>query len=177
MLYWMIIGLLAIPGQVLIIPLFVLFSRLNLTDNLITLTIFYATLTFPFGTFFMVSFYKKIPNEIIEVSEIDGANIFQIYLKIMLPLGRPAITALAVINFFAYWNELFMALIINRDPQSRIVTPFISLFNQEQRVGAELPNWPLIFDASLISIIIPLLVYLILQNKLVEGLTVGAIKG
>ena len=176
-IYWGVIGLLAIPTQVFVVPLYVLYGKLNMVDNIFALALIYATLDFPTGSFLMTSFYRGIPNELLDSAQIDGANSFQIYYKIMLPLGRPAIIAIAIINFFWCWNDLFIALIFNRTHISRLITPFIAIFNEETRAGLSFTNWPLIFNGSIISLIIPLIIYMIFQNRLVEGLTVGAVKG
>jgi len=177
-IYWGFIGLLAIPSQVLIIPLYILYSNLNWVNNLYSLGIFYAIWSFPLGAFLMTSFYKGIPNELIDSAKIDGADNVKIFFKIFLPLGRPAIFAVAVINFFSLWNELFVAFIFNRNIDSRLITPYIALFNEQMRTGGSgFGTWPIIFTASSFSLIIPLIIYILFQNKLVEGLTVGAVKG
>lgn len=106
LIYFGIISMLAIPFQAFIIPLFVEWSRWNLVDNLVGVGVLHATLELPFGIFFMRSFYHNIPNELMESAKIDGANSFQIYSKIMLPLGKPALVTLGVIEFLYFWNDL-----------------------------------------------------------------------
>jgi ABC-type glycerol-3-phosphate transport system permease component len=176
-IYWFVIGLLAIPAQVFIVPLYVMYSKLNFVDKLLPLSLFYFAWSFSLGTFFMKSFYDGIPNELKKKKKMDGANEFQIYLRIMIPLGKPGILTVSVINFFWFWNELFMALILNRTKDSKLVTPFIALFQEEMRIGAGGTKWPLIFTGSIISLIIPFIIYFTFQNKITKGLVAGAIKG
>lgn len=177
MMYWSIIGLLAMPTQVIIVPLFVIFSNLNMINNVFTMSLIYTVFSFAFGTFLMTSFYKGIPDEIIDSAKIDGANTFMIFIKIMVPLGKPAIVTLGVLNFFNFWNELFVAMIFNQNKASRLVTPGLSLFQQAARAGGSATNWTMIYTGILLSIIIPLIVYFIFQNRLSSGITVGAVKG
>lgn len=174
--YALVISLLAMPTQVFIIPIFVMFSNLNMLNNMVTLALIYTGYGFAFGTFLMTSFYRGIPTEIMESARIDGAGKLTVYLRIMVPLGKPGITTLAVLNFFGSWNELIIALVFNHETKSRLITPGISMFQQLARAGARLTNWPLIYTGIVISLIIPFIVYFIFQNKIVAGITAGAVK-
>jgi alpha-glucoside transport system permease protein len=124
----------------------------------------------------MKSFYKSIPDEIIESAKIDGANKLQVFLRIMLPLGKPAIITLGVLNFFSNWNELIVALVFNSSNGSKLITPGIALYQQVARAGAKLTEWPLIYTGIILSIIIPFIIYFIFQNRIASGITVGALK-
>ncbi|MCL4377143.1 MAG: carbohydrate ABC transporter permease, partial [Actinobacteria bacterium] len=170
------ISLLAMPTQVFLIPIFVMFSNLNLINNLFSLAVIYTGFNYAFGTFLMTSFYKGIPDEIIDSAKIDGANKFQVFLRIMLPLGKPAIITLGVLDFFSNWNELLVALIFNSSNKSRLLTPGLALFHQVQKAGAISTNWPLIYTGIVLSLIIPFIVYFIFQNRIASGITVGALK-
>lgn len=174
--YWLVIALLAMPTQVFLIPIFVMFSNLNLINNVFSLALIYSGFNYAFGTFLMTSFYKGIPDEIIESAKIDGANKFQVFLRIMLPLGKPALITLGVLEFFGNWNELLIALIFNSSNKSRLVTPGIALFQQVAKTGSKLTEWPLIYTGMVISLIIPFIIYFIFQNRIAAGLTVGAVK-
>lgn len=176
LIYFGVISMLAIPFQAFVIPLFVMWSRWGLVDNLVAVGLLHATLEFPFGIFLMKSFYHNIPNELIDSARIDGANSFQIYSKIMLPLGKPALITLGVIDFFYFWNELFISMIFLRSNKVRVITPAIARLQVASRSG-RITDWPLLFCGILVSIIIPLLVYFIFQKKLAKGITMGALKG
>ncbi len=177
LIYWAVISLLAMPTQVFLIPVFVMFSNLNMTNNLFTLALVYTGFNYAFGTFLMCSFYKGIPDEILDSARIDGARKLQIYLRIMIPLGKPAITTLAVLTFFEAWNELLVSLIFNNTRLTRLITPGIAMFQQIARGGRNLTNWPLIYSGMILSLVLPFMVYFLFQRKIASGLTVGALKG
>ncbi len=176
-IFWSIVSLLAMPTQLLIVPLYVMFSRLNMINNPFTLAVIYATFGFSFGTFFMRSFYIGIPDEILDSARIDGAGMLLIYLKLMLPLGKPAIITLAVLNFFGFWNELFVSYIFNHTKESRLVTSGIAMLQAVARAGGGITDWTLIYTGILLSLIIPFMVYFIFQRRLSTGITMGAVKG
>lgn len=176
LIYWLVISLLAMPTQVFLIPIFVMFSNLNLINNLYSLALIYTGFNYAFGTFLLTSFYRGIPDQIIESARIDGANKFQIFVRIMLPLGKPAIITLGVLDFFTNWNELLIALVFNSSNKSKLLTPGIALFQQVARAGAGLTNWPLIFTGIVLSLVIPFIIYFIFQNRIASGITVGALK-
>jgi ABC-type glycerol-3-phosphate transport system permease component len=176
-LYWITISMLALPTQIFLIPLYVMFSKFHMINNPISLVLIYAGFNFAFGTFLMKSFYTKTPNELLESAKIDGASNFMIYLKIMLPMGKPALITLGVLDFFGTWNELLLSLIFNQKSTTRLITPGLALFQQAQKAGAGgLTQWPLIFSGIIMSLIIPITIYIIFQNKIASGLTIGALK-
>ena len=176
-IFWSIIGLLAMPTQLLIVPLYVMFSRLYLENNLLTLAVIYATFSFSFGTFLMRGFYLGIPNEIIDSAMIDGAGSLRVYLSLMIPLGKPAIVTLAVLNFFGFWNELFVSFIFNHSPESRLITPGIAMLQTSARDSGRLTDWTLIYAGIVVSLLIPFSVYFVFQRRLATGITLGAVKG
>jgi N-acetylglucosamine transport system permease protein len=176
-LFWVTISMLALPTQIFLIPLYVMFSNFHMINNPISLVLIYAGFNFAFGTFLMKSFYTKTPNELLESAKIDGASNFIIYLKIMLPMGKPALITLGVLDFFGTWNELLISLIFNQKSTTRLITPGLALFQQAQKAGAGgLTQWPLIFSGIIMSLIIPITIYIIFQNKIASGLTIGALK-
>ena len=176
-IFWSIIGLLAMPTQLLIVPLYVMFSRLYLENNLLTLAVIYATFSFSFGTFLMRGFYLGIPNEIIDSAMIDGAGSLRVYLSLMIPLGKPAIVTLAVLNFFGFWNELFVSFIFNHSPESRLITPGIAMLQTSARDSGRLTDWTLIYAGIGVSLLIRFSVYFVFQRRLATGITLGAVKG
>ena len=176
-IFWSIIGLLAMPTQLLIVPLYVMSSRLYLENNLLTLAVIYATFSFSFGTFLMRGFYLGIPNEIIDSAMIDGAGSLRVYLSLMIPLGKPAIVTLAVLNFFGFWNELFVSFIFNHSPESRLITSGIAMLQTSARDSGRLTDWTLIYAGIVLSLMIPFTVYFVFQRRLATGITLGAVKG
>lgn len=176
-IFWSIVSLLAMPTQLLIVPLYVMFSKLYLINNPFTLAVIYATFSFSFGTFFMRGFYIGIPDEILDSARIDGAGLLLIYLKLMVPLGMPAIITLAVLNFFGFWNELFVSYIFNHTAESRLVTSGLAMLRAVARAGGGITDWTLIYTGIILSLIIPFMVYFVFQRRLANGITMGAVKG
>ena len=176
-IFWSIIGLLAMPTQLLIVPLYVMFSRLYLENNLVTIAVIYATFSFSFGTFLMRGFYLGIPNEIIDSAMIDGAGSLRVYVSLMIPLGMPAIITLAVLNFFGFWNELFVSFIFNHTQESRLITSGIAMLQVSARDSGRLTDWTLIYAGIVVSLVIPFTVYFVFQRRLATGITLGAVKG
>lgn len=177
LIYWVTIGILALPGQVFIIPLYVNFAQLDLIDNLFSLGLIYSIVSFPFATFLIKSYCDGLPNELIEATYVDGGNNFIVYLKVIMPIAKPVLTTVAVINFFWFWNELFIGFIFNRTDDSRTITSWLALFNEGPSLGAGVTRWPLIYTGTIISLVIPFTVYFIFQNKIVKGITAGSVKG
>ncbi|MCL6444523.1 MAG: carbohydrate ABC transporter permease [Alicyclobacillus sp.] len=103
-----------LPGAVFIIPTYVLFTTLHLTDTLIGLAIIYLSFNLPLAIWVMRSFIRDVPSELDEAAEMDGASILSIMLKIVLPLTAPGIIAVSVLTFIASWNEYFFALVLTQ---------------------------------------------------------------
>lgn len=175
LIYLGIVSMLAIPYQAFIVPLFAMCANWNLINNLFAMGIIQGTLQLAFGTFLMRSFYHGIPNELMDSAKIDGANSFQVYYKIMLPLGKSALITLATLNFFGIWNELFISMIFLRNSKVRVVTPAVAAL-QVSTKGGKVTDWPLLFSGILLAIIVPLIVYVITHNRLSKGITMGALK-
>ena len=154
-----------------------MFSRLYLENNLVTLAVIYATFSFSFGTFLMRGFYLGIPNEIIHSAMIDGAGSLRVYISLMIPLGKPAIITLAVLNFFGFWNELFVSFIFNHTQESRLITSGIAMLQVSARDSGRLTDWTLIYAGIVVSLVIPFIVYFVFQRRLATGITLGAVKG
>ncbi len=175
LIYLGFISMLAIPLQALIVPLYAMCSKWNLVDNLVMMGVLHATFSLAFGTFLMRSFYHGIPNAVIDSAKIDGASSFQVYYKIMLPLARPALVTLGTLNFFSFWNELFLSMIFLRSSEVKVVTPAIAALQTAAR-GGRMTDWPLLFAGMLLSIIVPLIVYFITHRRIARGMTIGALK-
>jgi raffinose/stachyose/melibiose transport system permease protein len=163
-----IVGLLLVPGQVLLIPVYLLFSRLNLVNNYLSVILIYTAIALPFGIFFLTSSFRGIPSEIIESARIDGASLLRVYLSIILPLGRPALFTLAVLSFLSMWNELLLGMMLLPDESKRLLTPTIALL-----LGRLLTNQPLLMAGLLISSLPTVLMLALASRYLIGGITLG----
>ena len=164
-----VIGLLVVPLQVALIPIFSLYNSTGLFDTVLGLVLFHVAFGLPFGIFLLRNFFIGIPKDILESARIDGASEFRIFFQLMLPLGLPAIASLAIFQFLWTWNDLIVALTFARDTQPITV----AIFSQLRQFGS---NIELIAPAAFLSLAIPLVVFLSFQRYFVQGLLAGSVK-
>jgi ABC-type glycerol-3-phosphate transport system permease component len=167
-LFALIVAFLLVPGQVLLIPIYLLFSRLDLINNYLSVILIYTALALPFGTFFLTSSFRAIPTELIEAARIDGASLFHAFRTIVLPIGSPSIMTLAVLSFLTMWNELLLDMMLLPDESKRLLTPTIALL-----LGRLLTNQPLLMAALLISSVPTILMLIVFSRYLIRGITLG----
>ncbi len=167
-LFALIVAFLLVPGQVLLIPVYLLFSRLDLVNNYLSVILIYTALALPFGTFFLTSSFRAIPTELIEAARIDGASLFHAFRTIILPIGSPSIMTLAVLSFLTMWNELLLGMMLLPDESKRLLTPTIALL-----LGRLLTNQPLLMAALLISSVPTILMLIVFSRYLIRGITLG----
>lgn len=168
-LFVVVIGLLVVPLQVALIPIFSLYQSAGLFDTVLGLVLFHVAFGLPFGIFLMRNFFVGIPRDILESARIDGASEWTIFLRLILPLGLPAIASLAIFQFLWTWNDLIVALTYGRDTQPLTV----AIFTQTRQFGS---NIELIAPASFLSLAIPLAVFLAFQRYFVQGMLAGSVK-
>jgi alpha-glucoside transport system permease protein len=168
-LFIVVIGLLVVPIQVALIPIFSLYNSAGLFDTVIGLILFHVAFGMPFAIFLLRNFYAGIPSDILESARIDGASELRIFFKLMLPLGLPAIASLAIFQFLWTWNDLIVALTFGRNVQPITV----AIFSQLRQFGS---NIELIAPASFVSLAIPLVVFMAFQRYFVQGLLAGSVK-
>jgi alpha-glucoside transport system permease protein len=168
-LFVVVIGLLVVPLQVALIPIFSLYNSTGLFDSVLGLVLFHVAFGLPFGIFLLRNFFIGIPRDILESARIDGASEMTIFFKLMLPLGLPAIASLAIFQFLWTWNDLIVALTFARDTQPITV----AIFSQLRQFGS---NIELIAPAAFLSLAIPLVVFLSFQRYFVQGLLAGSVK-
>lgn len=162
----------AIPIHVTLLPLNILLKNLGLLDSLAGLFFPYIAFGLPFQIMVCRGFFRGIPTELIDSARIDGCSEFRIYWNIVLPLAKPAIAALFIIDFLATWNEFLMALIFIHSDESKTIPLGLMLFQ-----GQYASSYPLINAGVLLSILPVLIIYILLQQYFVSGITTGALKG
>jgi alpha-glucoside transport system permease protein len=168
-LFIVVIGLLVVPIQMALIPLFRLYGDLGIFDTVISLILFHTAFGLPFAIFLLRNFFIGIPKELLEAARIDGASEIRIFLRLILPLGLPAIASLAIFQFLWTWNDLLVALSLARETQPITV----AIFSQLRQFGS---NIELIAPASFVSLAVPLAVFFAFQRYFVQGLLAGSVK-
>lgn len=161
-----------IPIHVTLLPLSLLLKKIGLLDTLAGLFFPYIAFGLPFQIMVCRGFFRGLPSELIDSARIDGCSEFKIYWKIVLPLAKPAIAALFIIDFLATWNEFLMALIFIHSDKVKTIPLGLMLFQ-----GQFASSYPLINAGVLLSILPVLLIYIFLQKYFVSGVTSGALKG
>jgi raffinose/stachyose/melibiose transport system permease protein len=173
----LILGLLLIglvlPYEVTVLPLYQMLSGWGLVDTYWALILPQIGLSMPLGVFWMRSFFAGVPEEVLEAARIDGASRFGILRLVLLPIAGPALTTLSTILFLFTWNEFLLALILVPQNQSVQTAPLaLSFFS-----GAEHGAQPNITAAAAVLVALPIVVvYVVLQRRLITGLTEGAVK-
>jgi alpha-glucoside transport system permease protein len=168
-LFLVVVGLLVVPIQMALIPIFSLYNDLGLFDTVLGLILFHTAFGLPFAIFLLRNFFIGIPRDLLEAARIDGASELRIFFRLILPLGLPAIASLAIFQFLWVWNDLLVALTFGRDTQPITV----AIFSQMRQFSA---NIELIAPAAFVSLAIPLVVFFAFQRYFVQGLLAGSVK-
>jgi N-acetylglucosamine transport system permease protein len=163
-----------IPSALLVIPLYMLFIRLNLVDNPVGLILVYVGTSIPFTVFFLTGFFASLPKELEEAAFIDGCTDRQVFFRIMLPLARPGIATVTIFNFLGLWNEYFWALVMVNTPEQRTLSLGLQALLQGMRFSGD---WAGLF-ASIVIVVLPTIVFFLFQaRQIMGGVTAGAVKG
>ncbi|SDO15571.1 carbohydrate ABC transporter permease [Halobacillus aidingensis] len=161
-----------VPAQVNMIPLYSLIYRLDLTNTLSGLMIVNISVTLPVAVFILTGFMKTIPKELFEACTIDGANNWQVYRRIALPLSLPSLSATAIFLFVMHWNDLLYPLLfITKDEYKTL--PLALLEFQ----GQYMTNFPMLFTGVMIASAPMIIAYVFLQRYFIAGMTAGSVKG
>ena len=163
---------LAIPGQVNIIPIFALFTKLHLNNSLYGLILVNIALTLPISVFIISAFFKDLPKEMFECAGMDGAGQFRIYRSIALPLSKPALGATAIFLFVICWNDLLYPLMLITETSKKTL-PLVLIDYK----GEYFASYSMQFAAILVASLPMVVMYLFMQRTFQAGLTAGAIKG
>lgn len=158
-----------IPFQLTVIPTFVLFYKLHLINTLGALIV--PGLTSAFGIYLMSSFFQSFPKELEDAGRIDGCTRFGVFRAIVLPLAKPALSALAIITFIYTWNDLFWPLIAITSDSRFTVQVGLTTFQGQHRV-----EWSAVMAGNVLTTMPVLLIFLVGQRRFVQAIT-GAIKG
>ena len=164
-----VIALLVVPLQMALIPMFRLYDTFGLFDTWYGIALFHTAFGLPFAIFLLRNFFAGLPKDILESARIDGASEIRIFLRLILPLGLPAIASLAIFQFLWTWNDLIVALTFGQNTQP--ITVWI--FGQLREFGSSID---VIAPASFISLLIPLAVFFAFQRYFVQGLLAGSVK-
>jgi len=164
-LFILIVLMLALPQQMIAVPIFNIMNKLRLLDNYLGLIIVHTAWGLPWITFFMRNFFTTLPVEVEEAARIDGASDVRTFFSIALPISIPAIVSAAALQFTWVWSDFFLALILMYSPNKLLATQRIPLMR-----GVYFVNWGLLAAAAILLMLVPILVYTLLQKHYVKGM-------
>ncbi len=168
---YFIIGIL-IPFQALFLPIYIIGANLNLTNTRFGIIFMYIATAISFGVFLMTSFMSTVPIELEEAARIDGCSVFRTYFTVVLPLLKPAMATLIIMQAFQIWNDYMLASLYVSKKELKTLTVVIqSLFS------AQASDYTTAMAAIVISVLPIAILFLSLQKYFIKGMTVGAVKG
>jgi ABC-type glycerol-3-phosphate transport system permease component len=176
LMFILVVSMLFVPVQITVVPLFLIFSKVNLTDTFPALILpIGANVT---GVFIMRQFFMSIPSELEDAAYVDGAGAFRIWWSIVLPLARPALTAVAIITFLSAWNSFFWPLIVTRTDAVRTLPVGIAQF-MSTRPGQSMnaQAYGMSMAGAAMAAAPPIIFFYILQRQFIRGITTTGIKG
>jgi len=163
-----------VPFQVLLVPLFILLTRIHLVDTLPGLVVVYVALSLPFTIFLLTGFFRSLPSELEDAAAIDGAGEIQIFYRVMLPLASPGIITASIFNFIALWNEYMLALVMINDQNKRTIGLGLYALQGSMQYTSD---WVGLFAGVVIVMVPTFILFVIMSERVIEGITLGATKG
>ena len=158
------------PQMVVAQELYLILARINLLNTRLGMVLAWCAYFTPFGTYIMTTYFSTVPKEIIESTKIDGANVFQLLFKVMMPIAKPMLGTIGIIGTLSMWNELPFASMILMDNKLRTVTVGIATMQGQYGVPV-----PILASAVIISAIIPTIAYFVFQRFIAMGATAGTL--
>jgi len=161
---------LMIPVQVVLVPFYRTMIALDLVNSRVGLILAYTAFFLPFSVYLMTAFYARLPRELFEAAQIDGASLLRVWWHIMLPMGKPALVTLGILNTLYCWNDVLISLLVLQDERTLMVG--IAALRGEYTTNVPLLSAGIVLAAAPIVIL-----YVVFQRQIVSGIAVGAVKG
>ncbi len=167
----LILGSQMLPGVLLVGPYFKMLSAVGLYNTYIGLILAFTSITLPFSTWMLKGFTDTVPEELDDAALIDGCTSVEAYFRVTLPLITPGMVATVIFAFLLSWGDLLWVLVLTSGEKMTTVTLGLTRLVTQFRI-----IWPQLMAGSLIGALPPLILYMLLQNYLIQGLTAGAVK-
>jgi alpha-glucoside transport system permease protein len=171
-LFIIVVGLLVVPIQMSLIPILQIYSAGNLYGSFLGIWLAHTGFGLPLAVFLLYNFMSQLPRDLFESAAIDGASHLQTFIRLVLPLSIPALGAFAIFQFLWVWNDLLVALVF-LGPSAEVRVLPTALY---QLIGARGGSWHLLTAGAFLTMIVPLLVFLLLQRAFVRGILAGSVK-
>ena len=171
LLFNIMVSLMVVPPIVILIPLFVLMARIGLINTYFSAIIIYVGTLLPFSIYLLTRFFDGVPQELMDSAYIDGASELQTLISILMPLTKPALITLGVVNALYVWNELLIALVFLQQDKLKTLMIGVTLFSATQNL-----NIPLVMTGCLLAALPIVALYIVGQQYFIQGLTEGALR-
>ncbi|MEV5974048.1 carbohydrate ABC transporter permease [Streptomyces sp. NPDC051921] len=168
--FLVVVGLLVVPVQIGLLPVAKLFGAVGLFGTTAGVIVFHVAYGLPFAVFLLRNYFAEIPREMLEAARLDGGSEWRIFLRLILPLGRPALASLAIFQFLWVWNDMLVALLF-ADSESQPLT--VALQSQMRQFGS---NIGVLAPGAFLSLVVPLVVFFAFQKHFVQGVMAGSVK-
>ncbi|MDD3839858.1 MAG: carbohydrate ABC transporter permease [Clostridia bacterium] len=169
-LFWLFVGMMTLPRQVLLVPLFTMVSKWGWLDSFEGLI--FPAVGWPFGVFLMKQFSQTLPTELLEAAKIDGCSEFRTFWDIVLPLVKPGMGALAIFTFMTSWNDYFWQLVLIQSTPMKTLPLGVAGLQMEWGT-----DYGLLMAGGTASSLPMIVVFLAFQKYFTKGITLGAVKG
>ncbi len=170
-LFWTMLMIMFMPGIVVLLPLYVEVARTGLANNFVPAILIYTAINIPYGTYLLRANFRNIPDSVVEAARVDGASWFKIYLRVIMPIGKPGIITVGILTFLNIWNDLFISLVLLHAPNTEMVTPTLA-----QLSGKFTSDIPVLMAGLLLGAIPTLLLYMVTARVFIRGMLSGAVR-
>jgi N-acetylglucosamine transport system permease protein len=172
-IYYLMLAGLTVPIFLAIVPLFFVLKNIGLINTLPGLIMVYVAFALPFTVFFLYAFFKTLPDDVYEAALIDGAGEWRAFFRIMLPMARPGIAAVAIFNFLGLWNQFLLPVALNTDQSRYVLTQGMASFASQAGYAVD---FGALFAAVVITVVPVLIVYVIFQRRLEGSVSRGTFR-
>lgn len=163
----------SIPGQVLIVPLYIMYADMHLIDTYTGLILIYTATSLPFTTFTLSGFFRSQTREIEEAARIDGCGRFQTFLYVFVPMARGGILTVVLLNLFSLWNEYYFSILLTTNAAKMPLSAGLYNLRNQQQYGQD---WASIFAGVVILLVPTMLIFFLMQKYMIRGINDGAVK-
>ena len=172
-IYYLMLAGLTFPIFLAIVPLFFILKNIGLINTLPGLIMVYVAFALPFTVFFLYAFFRTLPDDVYEAALIDGAGEWRAFFRIMLPMARPGIAAVAIFNFLGLWNQFLLPVALNTDQSRYVLTQGMASFASQAGYAVD---FGALFAAVVITVVPVLIVYVIFQRRLEGSVSRGTFR-
>lgn len=172
-IYYLMLAGLTFPIFLAIVPLFFILKGIGLLNTLPGLIVTYAAFALPFTVFFLFSFFKALPNQIAEAAAMDGAGEWRTFFQVMLPMVKPGLATVAILNFVGLWNQFLLPVALNSDVKNYVLTQGMAAFASQAGYAID---FGALFAAVVITVVPVLIIYVIFQRQLQGSVSQGTFK-